>query len=62
MPVSAVHPRPAHFEMRGANRPDFMKLLWGLIVFIRVLPEVFVEAKEMMREAERRYPFISFDS
>ncbi|WP_046867405.1 hypothetical protein [Microvirga massiliensis] len=62
MPASAVHPRTAHFEMRGANRPDFMKLFSGLIVFIRVLPEVFIEAREMMREAERRYPFVSFDS
>jgi len=62
MPVSAVHPRTAHFQMRGANRPEFTKLFSGLIVFIRVLPEVFIEAKEMMREAERRYPFVSFDS
>ncbi|WP_048710604.1 hypothetical protein [Microvirga massiliensis] len=62
MPASAVHPRTGHFELRGANRPDFMKLSSGLIAFIRVLPEIFAEAKEMVREAERRYPFVSFDS
>jgi len=62
MPVSAVHPRTAHRQMRGANRPDFMNSLASVIALIRVLPEVFTEAKEMMREAQRRYPFVSFDS
>jgi hypothetical protein len=62
MSSSAVHPHAAHLQTRGAARPGFIKALSAIVAFFRVLPEVFTEAKEMMRDAERRYPFVSFDS
>jgi hypothetical protein len=62
MSSSAVHPRTVRLQARGAGRPEFLKALSGVVGFFRALFEVFTEAQEMKRQAERRYPFMSFDS
>jgi hypothetical protein len=62
MSSTAVHPRSIPLQARGAGRPDFVKALSTVVGFFRVLIEVWSEAQEMKCQAERRYPFMSFDS
>jgi hypothetical protein len=62
MSSTAVHPRTVPLQARDVGRPALLKALSAVAGFFRVLSEVFTEAKEMQRQAERRYPFMNFDS
>ena len=58
---SAVRPHPLQLPSRPTTRSGAPDPLQRLISFLRVLSEVVAEAQEMRRQANARYPFMSFD-